>query len=81
VSIVAWDSEDWESWSNDLADALPDRYDGDAAQEAIILDAVQDMAAKLAAIRDYIDNQSRDFTSGTSMLIRHRIRSILGGDQ
>jgi hypothetical protein len=79
MSIVAWDSEDWESWSNDLADALPDRYDGDAAQEAIILDAIKDITAKLAAVRDYIDNQADDLTSG--MLIRHRIRSILGGDQ
>jgi hypothetical protein len=38
----------WENWSNDVADLLPDYYDGDETQETIILRAVGEMAARLA---------------------------------
>jgi hypothetical protein len=38
---------EWEDWSNEVADLLPEHYDGDEAQESIILHAVADMAAAL----------------------------------
>ena len=51
MAASSWTPDEWEEWSNDLAEALPTRYDGDEAQEAIILDAVKDMAARLDQIR------------------------------
>ncbi|HET6917240.1 MAG TPA: hypothetical protein VFH56_14195 [Acidimicrobiales bacterium] len=46
-----WTQAEWAEWSNDLANLLPEEYDGDAAQEAIIERAVEDMVTALADVQ------------------------------
>lgn len=47
-----WTRDEWAEWSNEIALRLPEQYDGDEAQESIILRAVEDMATQL---RDALD--------------------------
>jgi cytochrome c556 len=42
--------ERWEDWSNDLAEHIPEQYDGDDAQEAIIEKYFDDLRAEQAAL-------------------------------
>lgn len=43
--------DNWESWSNNLARHVPQSYDDDVAQEAIILRYVADTTAALDRVR------------------------------
>lgn len=47
-----WTQQEWSDWSNELALELPDRYDGDEAQESIILRFVKDSVAALNTLQD-----------------------------
>jgi len=38
-------------WQNDVAELLPEKYDGDEAQEALILRAVKDMTSTIERVR------------------------------
>ena len=54
-----WTQAEWAEWSNTLATLLPEKYDDDAAQEAIIERAVMDMATQIseaqAVLTEYED--------------------------
>lgn len=57
-----WTRAEWAKWSNTLALLIPEEYDDDAAQEAIIERALADLArraeqaeAKLARVRELAD--------------------------
>ena len=49
-----WTQDEWAEWSNTLARLLPEEYDDDVAQEAIIERAVQDMATQLSDINEVL---------------------------
>lgn len=46
-----WTHAQWADWSDRLAALLPEEYDGDAAQEALVERALADMVTRLAPYR------------------------------
>lgn len=49
-SVNEWTPKQWEEWSNEIAMVLPERYDGEEAQEDIILRAVNDLVERESSI-------------------------------
>lgn len=49
-----WTQAEWAEWSNLLASLLPEEYEDDVAQEAIIERAVTDMTTQLADVRSIL---------------------------
>lgn len=49
--------EQWQDWSNSIADRMPEQYDGDDAQEAIIDRWISDLRAENARLRSQVENR------------------------
>lgn len=45
VNVAAGGAEDWDNWSNGIAERIPEHYEDDVAQEAIILRWLDDLMA------------------------------------
>lgn len=54
---MAWDVDDPEyvDWLNELVENAPSHYDGDEAQEAIVVRYVRDLEAAAAAAKNFIE--------------------------
>lgn len=50
-----WTQAEWAEWSNTLAECLPEEYDGDAAQEALIERALMDLATVARDVATVLD--------------------------
>lgn len=48
-----WSQAEWSDWSNRLSGVLPDEYDGDEAQEAIIERAMTELVAEVARLTQW----------------------------
>lgn len=50
-----WDEAQWEAWSNDVASEMPEEWDSDEGQEAIILRFVKYATEHLAACPSQVE--------------------------
>ena len=77
-----WTQAEWAEWSNTLATLLPEKYDDDAAQEAIIERAVMDMATQIseaqAVLTEYEDAGRLPAPYTNERALYERICSALG---
>lgn len=79
-----WTVQDWEKWSNDLAEMLPPEADGDEDQETIIarwLAAAATYGEQLEAVGEELDRWESE-TRLTARGVEHleRMRNILEGE-
>lgn len=77
-----WTQAEWAEWSNTLALLLPEGYDDDVAQEAIIERAVMDMATQIreaqAVLTEYEDAGRLPAPYTNERALYERICSALG---
>lgn len=77
-----WTQAEWAEWSNTLASLLPEEYDDDVAQEAIIERAVMDMATQIrevqAVLTEYEDAGPLPAPYTNERALYERICSALG---
>ena len=86
--VSAERDEFWEEWSNEVADLMPEQYDGDEAQESIILRFVAEAADQrrkgyaeaLDAARDavaaaYSDDHTDDW--GVQVVYKERMLAAI----
>jgi len=77
-----WTQAEWAEWSNTLAECLPEEYDGDAAQEAIIERALMDLAQQqrevLALIGEYADNATVPAPYTNERALYERLCAVFG---